>query len=202
MAKLFDSSRTNIIEHINNIYLSGELEKVSTCQDFRQVQKEGKRNVTRNIPIYNLDMIISVGYRVNSKRRIAFRKWANKVLKDYLLKGYAVNQNCVVSHKQDYNGEPYCNKTTNVNYAWLFDYIGGCTTYGCTYNDNNTYALVNNTATIGETRAYWTDTPAGVAGSDSYVWIVARNSTINGNYPNNTLVGIRPVITISKSIIH
>lgn len=92
MAELFDSSRTNIIEHINNIYSDGELDKISTCQDFRQVRKEGKRNVARNIPFYNLDMIISVGYRVNSKRGIIFRKWANKVLKDYLLKGYVVNQ--------------------------------------------------------------------------------------------------------------
>ena len=92
MAELFNSSRTNIIEHINNIYSDGELDKNSTCQDFRQVRKEGKREVARNIPFYNLDMIISVGYRVNSKRGIIFRKWANKVLKDYLLKGYAVNQ--------------------------------------------------------------------------------------------------------------
>lgn len=92
MAELFDSSRTNIIEHINNIYSYGELDKISTCQDFRQVRKEGKRDVVRSIPFYNLDMIISVGYRVNSKRGIIFRKWANKVLKDYLLKGYAVNQ--------------------------------------------------------------------------------------------------------------
>lgn len=92
MAELFDSSRTNIIEHINNIYSDGELDKTSTCQDFRQVRKEGKRDVARNIPFYNLDMIISVGYRVNSKRGIIFRKWANKVLKDYMIKGYAVNQ--------------------------------------------------------------------------------------------------------------
>ena len=92
MAELFDSSRTNIIEHINNIYSDGELDKISTCQDFRQVRKEGKRDVVRSIQFYNLDMIISVGYRVNSKRGVIFRKWANKVLKDYLLKGYAVNQ--------------------------------------------------------------------------------------------------------------
>ena len=92
MAKLFDSSRTNIIDHINNIYSDGELDKISTCQDFRQVRKEGKRDVVRNIPFYNLDMIISVGYRVKSQNGIIFRKWANKVLKDYLLKGYAVNQ--------------------------------------------------------------------------------------------------------------
>lgn len=92
MSELFDSSRTNIIEHINHIYSDGELDKNSTCQEFRQVRKEGKREVSRNIPYYNLDMIISVGYRVNSKRGIQFRKWANSVLKDYLLKGYAVNQ--------------------------------------------------------------------------------------------------------------
>ena len=92
MAELFDSSRTNIIEHINHIYSDGELDKNSTCQDFRQVRKEGNRNVTRSIPFYNLDMIISVGYRVNSKQGVEFRKWATNVLKDYMIKGYAVNQ--------------------------------------------------------------------------------------------------------------
>lgn len=92
MSELFNSSRTNIIEHINNIYADGELNKDSTCQDFRQVRKEGKRDVTRTISFYNLDMIISVGYRVNSKQGIAFRKWANKILKDYMIKGYAVNE--------------------------------------------------------------------------------------------------------------
>ena len=91
MALLFNSSRTNIIEHINNIYSEEELDKVSTCQNFRQVQKEGKRNIARNIPFYNLDMIISVGYRVKSKNGIVFRKWANKIIKDYLMKGDAVN---------------------------------------------------------------------------------------------------------------
>lgn len=92
MSELFDTSRTNIIEHINHIYSDGELDKNSTCQDFRQVRKEGNRNVTRSIPFYNLDLIISVGYRVNSKQGIEFRKWATNVLKDYMLKGYAVNQ--------------------------------------------------------------------------------------------------------------
>ena len=92
MSELFDTSRTNIIEHINHIYSDSELDKDSTCQDFRQVRKEGNRNVTRSIPFYNLDMIISVGYRVNSKQGIEFRKWATNVLKDYMLKGYAVNQ--------------------------------------------------------------------------------------------------------------
>ena len=74
MVKLFNSSRTNIVEHINNVYESGELDRESTCQYFRQVRKEGKREVTRNIPYYNLDLIISVGYRVNSKNGILFRK--------------------------------------------------------------------------------------------------------------------------------
>lgn len=66
MAELFSTSRTNIIEHINNIYSEEELDKNSTCQNFLQVQKEGNRNVTREIPFYNLDMIISLGYRIKS----------------------------------------------------------------------------------------------------------------------------------------
>ena len=92
IAELFNTSRTNIIEHISNIYSDEELDKNSTCQDFRQVRKEGKRTVTRTIPFYYLDMIISVGYRVNSKQGIIFRKWATSILKDYMIKGYAVNQ--------------------------------------------------------------------------------------------------------------
>jgi len=92
MAELFQSSRTNIVEHIQHIYEVKELKENSTCRKIRQVRQEGKRMVNREVPVYNLDMIISVGYRVNSKRGVKFRQWANSVLKDYLLKGYVVNQ--------------------------------------------------------------------------------------------------------------
>ena len=92
MAELFQTDRTSIVRHINNIYKVEELDRESTCAKIAQVQIEGKRNVKRNIPYFNLDMIISVGYRVNSKRGVKFRQWANKVLKQYLIKGYAVNE--------------------------------------------------------------------------------------------------------------
>jgi len=92
MAELFQTDRTSIVRHINNIYKVEELDRQSTCAKIAQVQIEGKRNVKRNIPYFNLDMIISVGYRVNSKRGVKFRQWANKVLKEYLVKGYAVNE--------------------------------------------------------------------------------------------------------------
>ena len=91
MSDLFLTDRTSIVRHINNIYKVGELERDATCAKIAQVQMEGNRLVKRNIPFYNLDMIISVGYRVNSKRGVKFRQWANKILKDYLVKGYAVN---------------------------------------------------------------------------------------------------------------
>ena len=90
MAELFSTSRTNIIEHINNIY-EEELDKNSTCQNFRQVRKEGNRNVTREIPFYNLDMIISLGYRVKSKVATNFRKWATERLKEYMIKGFTMD---------------------------------------------------------------------------------------------------------------
>ena len=90
MAELFSTSRTNIIEHINNIY-EEELDKNSACQDFRQVRKEGNRNVTREIPFYNLDMIISLGYRVKSKVATNFRKWATERLKEYMIKGFTMD---------------------------------------------------------------------------------------------------------------
>ena len=91
MAELFDVDRTRIIRHINNIYTDDELTSDSTCAESAQVQIEGKRRIKRIVKLYNLDMIISVGYRVKSKRGIIFRRWANKVLKDYLIKGVAVN---------------------------------------------------------------------------------------------------------------
>ena len=92
LVELFQSSKANISEHIKNIYELGELEENSTVRDFRTVRQEGKRQVVRNISYYNLDAIISIGFRVNSKRGILFRQWANKVLKDYLLKGYSINR--------------------------------------------------------------------------------------------------------------
>lgn len=90
MAELFGRDSTTIRKHINKI-LEEELDK-STVAKFATVQKEGNREVTRQIEYYNLDMIISVGYRVKSKNGIIFRKWATNILKDYMLKGYAVNQ--------------------------------------------------------------------------------------------------------------
>ena len=92
MALLFDVDRTRIVRHISNIYSDGELDLFSTCAENAQVQIEGARKVKRRIKIYNLDMIISVGYRVNSKRGIIFRKWANRILKEYLIQGYSVNE--------------------------------------------------------------------------------------------------------------
>ncbi|CAG0999940.1 MAG: virulence protein RhuM/Fic/DOC family protein [Bacteroidetes bacterium] len=92
LVELFESSRSNIVEHIKNIYNTEELDKKSTCRNFRQVRKEGKRMVEREIEHYNLDVIISVGYRVNSKRGTQFRQWATQRLKDYLVKGYTINQ--------------------------------------------------------------------------------------------------------------
>ena len=91
MAKLYHTDRTSIVRHINNIYKVEELDRESTCAKIAQVQIEGNRKVTRQIPYFNLDMIISVGYRVNAKRGVQFRKWANRILKEYLVKGYAVN---------------------------------------------------------------------------------------------------------------
>ena len=92
MAELFETDRTSIVRHINNIYKVDELDRESTCAKIAQVQKEGSRMVKRTVPFFNLDMIISVGYRVNSKRGVQFRQWANNVLKQYLIKGYAVNE--------------------------------------------------------------------------------------------------------------
>ena len=92
MAELFDCSTDNISLHLRRIYKDKELNENSTSEEYSVVQIEGKREVKRKLLLYNLDAIISVGYRVNSLRGTQFRIWANKVLKEYLLKGYAINQ--------------------------------------------------------------------------------------------------------------
>ena len=102
MAELFDVTTDNISLHIKNIIKEGELDS-STSEESSVVQKEGNREVTRNIKYYNLDMIISVGYRVKSKRGIAFRKWANSVLKKYLLEGYVVNNKRLEQLEKSFN---------------------------------------------------------------------------------------------------
>jgi len=103
IVSLFSSSKANVSEHIKNIYLSKELEPAATVRKFRTIQNEGNRKVSRNIDHYNLDMIISIGYRVNSIRGTQFRIWANKVLKEYLLKGYVVNHRIEKIEKEVYS---------------------------------------------------------------------------------------------------
>lgn len=92
MAELFDKDLDTIGLHLRNIYKSGELEKFATTEEFSVVRQEGKRQVNRKIKFYNLDAIISVGYRVNSKKGTRFWMWATKRLKEYLAKGYSINQ--------------------------------------------------------------------------------------------------------------
>ena len=93
MSELFERDKSTISRHIKNVFKEGELSEDSTVAKFATVQNEGTRNVERMIENYNLDVIISVGYRVKSKRGVEFRRWANSVLKEYILKGYAVNNN-------------------------------------------------------------------------------------------------------------
>ena len=91
MVELFKTSRTNIVEHIAHIYEEGELDEISTCRKFRQVRQEGSRTVSRELPFYNLDMIISLGYRVKSIIATHFRRWATERLKEYLIKGFTMD---------------------------------------------------------------------------------------------------------------
>lgn len=91
MSELFQTSRTNVVEHIKHIYEEGELDEISTRRNFRQVRKEGNREVTRQIPYYNLDMIISLGYRIKSVIATRFRQWATKRLKEYMIKGFTID---------------------------------------------------------------------------------------------------------------
>ncbi len=99
MARLFDNTPQNITMHIRNIYQEGELDPDSTCKDFLQVRNEGGRSISRKSRHYNLDMIISVGYRVKSNRGIVFRKWANRILKEYLLHGVVLDRSRLEAEK-------------------------------------------------------------------------------------------------------
>ncbi|WP_197035214.1 RhuM family protein [Oceanivirga salmonicida] len=97
---LFNKAKSTINEHIKNVFNEKELEINSTVRNFRIVQKEGNRNIERDIEFYNLDVIISVGYRVKSIEGTKFRIWATKVLKDYMLKGYALNEQKLMENKK------------------------------------------------------------------------------------------------------
>ena len=92
MAILFDKDTNTISEHVNNVYFEEELQRIPTNRKFREVRNEGGRQVSREIDLYNLDVIISVGYRVKSQRGTQFRIWATNVLRDYLVKGYKINE--------------------------------------------------------------------------------------------------------------
>lgn len=103
MAELFGTSTDNIGLHLKNIYAEGELSEEATAEDYSLVRLEGKRKVNRTVRHYNLDAIISVGYRVNSKQGTQFRVWASKVLKEYLVQGYALNESQLHQHKEQIN---------------------------------------------------------------------------------------------------
>ena len=102
MAGLFQRNKSVVSRHISNVFRTGELSKGATVAKFATVQIEGDRKITRNIEYYNLDMIIAVGYRVNSLRGTQFRIWANKILKDYLVTGYALNEKRLQSQIEQY----------------------------------------------------------------------------------------------------
>lgn len=91
MTELYQTSRSNVVEHIQHIYEDGELDEASTCRNFRQVRQEGSRQVSREIPFYNLDMIISLGYRIRSVIATHFRRWATERLKEYIIKGFTMD---------------------------------------------------------------------------------------------------------------
>ena len=150
MAELFDKDSDTISLHLKNIYKSGELEQDSTTEDYSEVRKEGKREVNRRIKHYNLDAIISVGYRVNSIKGTQFRIWATKVLKQHVEKGYSINQRRLDSLKQSvklidsatYSDELTTDETTEIirvlaDYALGLDILDGYDHQNIEINDTN-----------------------------------------------------------------
>jgi len=136
MVTLFESSKANISEHIKAVIESGEIDEKPTVRKFRTVQKEGERQVKRNLNHYNLDMIISVGYKVNSRRGIQFRKWATSKLKDLLVQGYVINQKRLAQKEQEVKmlksgiqiiGRAIEQRAEEQGFEWLDTYATGLT---------------------------------------------------------------------------
>ena len=134
LAELFTTDRTSILKHLKNIYKTEELDEKATCAKIAQVRQEGKREVKRQILHYNLDAIISVGYRVNSKRGTQFRQWATKRLKDYLVQGYAINEKRLEQKQQEVRylkdgirilSRAIEDKAEDTDFEWLNLYAAG-----------------------------------------------------------------------------
>jgi death-on-curing family protein len=134
MVELFQRDKSVISRHIGNVFKEGELSRDSTVAKFATVQKEGKRNVTRNVEFYNLDVIISIGYRVKSHRGTQFRVWATKRLKDYLVQGYAINEKRLKQKQQEVRhlkdgirilGRAIEDKAEDEGFKWLNLYATG-----------------------------------------------------------------------------
>jgi prophage maintenance system killer protein len=134
LVELFDSSKANISEHIKHIFQNQELEEQSTVRKLRTVQLEGNRKVERDRVHYNLDVIISVGYRVNSKRGTLFRQWATQRLKEYLVQGYAINEKRLAQKQQEVQtlkdgirilGRAIENKIEEIDFEWLRQFAKG-----------------------------------------------------------------------------
>lgn len=136
MEELFQSSHANVVEHIKNIYSEGELDESSTCRKFRQVRREGNRNVERERLYYNLDMIISLGYRIRSSIATQFRRWATERLKEYMIKGFAMSP---TPKMQTYSG----------HVAYVRDSPGSTTTYRKKIRAYRLTALYHALLTIG-----------------------------------------------------
>ena len=125
MAELFQTSRTNVVEHIRNIYSEGELYQNSTCREFRQVQREGNRKVVRQILHYNLDMIISLAYRVKSSVATRFRIWATERLKEYMFKGFTMDDarlkapDCIMPHMAIQQQSLFLTGWMPINPSWV-----------------------------------------------------------------------------------
>jgi len=134
LAELLDTDRTSILKHLKHIYETGELDEKATCAKIAQVRREGQRDVTRHILHYNLDAIISVGYRVNSKRGTQFRQWATKRLRDYLVQGYAINEKRLAQKQQEVRrlkdglrilSRAMEDRATDADFHWLSFYAEG-----------------------------------------------------------------------------
>jgi hypothetical protein len=104
MARIFDVTPQNITVHIGRIYKERELDERATCKESLQVQKEGSREITRKIKVYNLDLIIAVGYRINSRIGTKFRQWATKTLRSYIVDGYAINKKRIARNYEHFLG--------------------------------------------------------------------------------------------------
>ena len=209
MAELFGIDRTSVTRHIKNIYATQEFDESSTCAKNAQVRIEGRRRIVREIPFYNLDMVISVGYRINSKNATSFRRWATAILKQYLIKGYVINQQRLDNYNELKNVVKLMSraitlqqKVTMGEYEGLFNVISDYV-YALDTLDRYDYQSLDISRTTKKEPFHATYDNKRIAAM-LFLWFLDKNGILYGEdghkrIADNTLVALTLMIAESRT---